>query len=208
VYAQYPTIAVREPSVLAPWGHTYCMAFHTFPVENADALEDPSRYRYCSREELVAMLSPSPHSVVADLGSGTGFFTDDVAPFAETVHAVDAQEGMHEKYREKGVPENVELVTAEVADLPFGDGELDRAFSTMTYHEFATEDSLEELRRVIREGGLLVTVDWTSEGSQESGPPTEERFDLQTAIEHHREAGFAIEEASTRPETFVLVARA
>jgi ubiquinone/menaquinone biosynthesis C-methylase UbiE len=184
------------------------MGFHTFPVENADALEDPSRYRHCSREELVAMLDPSPHSTVADLGSGTGFFTDDVAPFAETVYAVDAQAGMHEKYREKGVPDNVELVTAGVTDLPLADGDLDRAFSTMTYHEFAGEGALAELKRVIRDGGLLVTVDWTAEGSQESGPPTEERFDLATAIEHHHEAGFVVEDASARPETFALVARA
>jgi ubiquinone/menaquinone biosynthesis C-methylase UbiE len=183
------------------------MGFHTFPVENADALEDPSRYRYCSREELLSALDVAPESTVADLGSGTGFYTDDVAPFAGTVYAVDAQEGMHEKYREKGIPDNVDPVTAGVGNLPFADDHLDRAFSTMTYHEFAGDGTLAELSRVIRENGLLVTVDWTAQGAGESGPPTAERYDLAAALSHHRDAGFTVEEATTRPETFVVVAR-
>ena len=183
------------------------MAFHTYPLERADALEDPSRYRYCSREELLAALSVESNDIVADLGSGTGFYTDDVAPFVEQVYAVDVQEGMHDRYREKGVPGNVELVTAEVEELPLDDGALDAAFSTMTYHEFATPAALAELRRVLSPDGRLVTVDWSAEGAGESGPSRDERFDLDRAVEHHREAGFAVERTEARPETFLLVAR-
>ncbi|MFC4451437.1 class I SAM-dependent methyltransferase [Halorussus aquaticus] len=115
------------------------MGFHTFDPESADRLEDESRYRYLSREELVGALAlgSDRDDTVADLGSGTGFYTDDVAPFAGEVRAIDVQAEMHELYREKGVPQNVELMTADVGDLPFADGELDAAFSTMTFHEFA-----------------------------------------------------------------------
>jgi len=117
------------------------MGYHTFPVDRADALEDPGRYRYCSREELLTMLEPSADGVVADLGSGTGFYADDVAPFVETLYAVDVQSPMHDRYREKGVPESVEFVTAEVSSLPFNDDHLDGAYSTMTYHEYAPTTS-------------------------------------------------------------------
>jgi ubiquinone/menaquinone biosynthesis C-methylase UbiE len=181
------------------------MAFHTYPLDRADALEDPSRYRFCSREELLAALDLVGTAVVADLGSGTGFYTDDVAPFAGTVYAVDVQPGMHERYREKGLPGNVETVTAGVANLPFDDGALDAAFSTMTYHEFATPESLAELRRVLAPDGRLVTVDWTAAGSGEEGPPTDERFDLATARDHATDAGFEVLHAQARPETFMLV---
>ncbi|PSQ15917.1 SAM-dependent methyltransferase [Halobacteriales archaeon QS_8_69_26] len=183
------------------------MGFHTYPIERAEALRDPERYRYCSREELLAAISPDPAATVADLGSGTGFYTDDVAPAVGTVYAVDVQEAMHDLYRDHGVPETVDLVTAEVGDLPFDDGELDRAFSTMTYHEFAGDGALDELSRVLRDGGVLVTVDWTSEGSGEEGPPTEQRYSLTDAMGHHRDAGFEVVEAEDRPETFKLVAR-
>lgn len=182
------------------------MGFHTFPVERADALEDESRYRYCSREELVGALALDGDETVADLGSGTGFYTDDVAPFAGTVYAVDVQSAMHDAYREKDVPANVEFVTASVGDLPFDDGELDAAFSTMTYHEYADESTLAELRRVLAPGARLVTVDWSANGAGESGPPTDERFAVDDATSALAATGFDVAHASERPETFLVVA--
>lgn len=182
------------------------MAFHTYPVERADALDDESRYRVCSRDELVGAIDPDPGAVVADLGSGTGFYTDDVAPFVDVLYGIDVQSAMHELYRENGVPEAVELVTAAVEELPFEDGELDVAYSTMTYHEYATEAALAEIDRVLAAGGRHVVVDWSAAGRGERGPPLDERFELKTAREHHDDAGFTVETASERPETFVLVA--
>jgi ubiquinone/menaquinone biosynthesis C-methylase UbiE len=181
------------------------MGYHTYDPANADALEDPSRYEYVSVEELLALFDPN--GVVADLGSGTGFYTDDVAPYAETLHAVDVQEEMHERYRRKGVPENVECVTAEMSDLPFDDASLDCAFSTMTYHEFASDAALDELARVVAPNGLVGIADWTRNGTGEEGPPTSERYALDDALTAFGDAGFEIEHADERRETFVLSAR-
>lgn len=181
------------------------MGFHTFEMERADALEDPSRYEYVSVDELLALFEPA--GIVADLGSGTGFYTDDVAPYAETVHAVDVQGEMHEFYNEKGAPDNVAFVTAEVADLPFADDALDGAFSTMTYHEFATDEALAELARVLRPGGLVGIADWSAEGDGDAGPPRAERFAASDAREAFTSAGFDVERAAERRETFVLRAR-
>jgi len=183
------------------------MGFHTFDAEKAEKLEDESRYRYVSREELVGSLDPSDGDVVADLGSGTGFYTDDVAPHVGQLYAVDVQEPMHDQYREKGVPENVSLVTANVAELPFDDGELDGAFSTMTFHEFAGADALAEVSRVLADDGRLVVADWSGSGSGESGPPVDERFDVDEASELLTDAGFTVEQGYERPETFFLVAQ-
>jgi ubiquinone/menaquinone biosynthesis C-methylase UbiE len=182
------------------------MGFHTFPIDRADALEDASRYRYCSREELLELLAPGSDDVVADLGSGTGFYTDDVAPFVETVYAVDVQSAMHDRYREKGVPSTVEFVTSEISSLPFDDDGLDGAFSTMTHHEYASDDAFAELARVIRPGGNLVTVDWSADGRGEDGPSVDERFSLDDAVSQLEAAGFTVEAARNRPETFALVA--
>lgn len=183
------------------------MGFHTFDVDRAAALDDEGRYRYCSREELLSYLDPDPGAVVADLGSGTGFYTDDVAPRVGTCYAVDVQEEMHEFYREKGVPDGVEFVTADVASLPFDDDELDAAFSTMVYHEFAGDEAFAELARVVRPGGRLVTVDWSKTGDGADGPPTDERFGLGDAVTAFEANGFDVVAATTRAETFVCVAR-
>lgn len=185
------------------------MGFHTFDADGADRLENAARrYRYCSAEELLGALSLSGTERVADLGSGTGFYTDDVAPHAGTVHAVDVQDAMHDYYRRKGVPENVELVTAEVADLPVADDSLDAAYSTMTYHEFASEAALAEIGRVLGSDGRLVTVDWSADGDGEAGPPLDERYDVDDASAAIESAGFDVVSADGRTETFVIVATA
>lgn len=183
------------------------MGFHTFPIDRADALEDPSRYRYCSREELLELLDPQPTDVVADLGSGTGFYADDVAPFVGTLYAVDVQSAMHDRYREKGLPDGVEPVTSAVDTLPFEDDALDAAYSTMTHHEYAGSEAFAELARVLGPGARLVTVDWSADGSGDSGPPLDERFDLADAIGQFEDAEFDVEIARDRPETFAVVAR-
>ncbi|WP_410764632.1 class I SAM-dependent methyltransferase [Haloferax sp. DFSO60] len=183
------------------------MGFHTFDADSASKLEDPSRYRSLSREELLSYIDPDPSATIADLGSGTGFYTDDIAPYVAHVYAVDVQEEMHERYREKGVPENAELVTADVADLPFSDDELDGAFSTMTFHEFATDESMAELARVVRPGGRVTVVDWTATGEGHTGPPTDERFALGDAVEMFEAVGFTVTHAVSRNETFVCIVR-
>ncbi len=108
------------------------MGFHTFDADKAEKLEDLSRYQYLSVDELLATFEPRLDDTVADIGSGTGFYTDEIAPHVEKVYAVDVQPAMHETYQEKGVPENVEFVTAEAADMPFDDDALDAVVSTMT----------------------------------------------------------------------------
>src|SRR5699024_4662304 len=158
------------------------MGHHTFDADGADKLERPERrYRFLSTEELLWALALSPADTVADLGSGTGFFTDDIAPHAREVYAVDIQEAMHEYYEEKGVPANVELVTTGVDDLPFETETIDAAFSTMTFHEFASDDALAEVRRVLAPTGRIVIGDWSATGTGENGPPLDERYSADTA---------------------------
>ena len=182
------------------------MGHHTFDVGRADELEDAAfRYRHLSVEELLWHLSPAPDDVAVDLGSGTGFYTDDVAPRVDRLHAVDVQAEMHDLYRQKDVPENVELVTAGVDDLPFPDAHFDAALATMTYHEFAGPAALDEIARVVRPGGRLVVVDWSADGEGDTGPPTDERFSATEASSALRDRGFETEFEATRAETFVLV---
>jgi ubiquinone/menaquinone biosynthesis C-methylase UbiE len=181
------------------------MGHHTFDPDRAAALEDESRYRFLSWDELHTLLAPHDGMCVADLGSGTGFYTDDVAAVVDRCYAVDVQDAMHDLYREKGVPDNVDLVTAEVGDLPLDDDALDAAYSTMTYHEFAGPAAAEELARVCRPGARLVTVDWSADGEGEAGPSLDHREDLAHAVGTLEGAGFRTVEAATRPETFVHV---
>jgi ubiquinone/menaquinone biosynthesis C-methylase UbiE len=183
------------------------MGHHTFDADRAATLEDPEqRYSVLSAEELRWALDCAPTDTVVDLGSGTGFYTDDVAVDAGDVYAVDLQEAMHEFYREKGLPANVEVVTAPIDDMPFDTNSADRAFSTMTYHEFASEAAVTEIRRVIRPGGRLVVADWAAKGEGERGPPLAERYSLDEAVATLNQGGFDVEFEAARSETYLIVA--
>ena len=182
------------------------MGFHTFDVERAEQLEDPARFRYCSAEELRAAVSAAEGETVLDVGSGTGFYTEIVAADAGAVIAFDLQTEMHELYRENDPDESVSFVTGGADSLPFDADSIDAAFSTMTYHEFATAASLSELHRVLRPGGRLVTIDWDGNGPEEAGPPNDERYGLGEAASAMDAAGFRIAAAERRVETMLILA--
>jgi len=178
---------------------------HTFPAENADRLEDAvARYRRVSAEELCWALD-LPGGTVLDVGSGTGFYADDVAPRADRVVGLDVQPAMHTYYREKGIPENVRLVAASGDAVPLTDGSVDAAYATMTYHELPRARTLAELARVLADGGRVVLADWSADGEGESGPPLDERFTADDAASHLREVGFSVVHEAVRPETFLVV---
>lgn len=181
------------------------MAPEPYDDERIERLQDPEAFRYCSGEELRAYLSPSPDWRVADLGSGTGRFTDELAPVADTVYAVDARPGLHAVYRDTGVPDSVEPVTADFSSLPFPDGHLDGTVSLRTYHHgFA--DALDEVARVLRPGGRLVVLDWSATGAGDrEGKLRDHYVDLATAQSALLDAGFAIPVARERHETFLIV---
>lgn len=179
---------------------------HTFDPANADRLDDVSRYRYCSRDELVRLIDPSPETLTLDLGSGTGFYTTDVAPHTGSVVGIDVQPAMQAIFQDHGVPANTQLVTAEIDQMPLQTGMIDVAFSTMTFHEFATPSALLEVGRVLRSDGRFVTVDWSANGVGDAGPPREDCVTAGEAEEMVADAGFNVVRAEERVETFTVLA--
>lgn len=178
------------------------MEDHIMDAERAAMLEDKSRCRIVSQEELLGAIDRD--DTVIDIGSGTGFFTDDLANGAERVYAVDFQEQMHEYYREKGLPENVETVHARASEIQIEDA--DAIFSILSLHEIDLDRSLERFRDVLGADGTLFIVDWSGAAETENIPPREKLYDVDTAREHLG-AFFDIVDAEERFDTFRIVAR-
>jgi len=78
----------------------------------------------------------------------------------------------------------------------------------MTYHEFASEQALSEISRVLTSQGTFVVVDWAASGSGTHGPPVDERFSVTEAASALRQHGFTVEFEAVRPETFLVTATA
>lgn len=177
------------------------MEDHIMDAENADKLEKESRYSKVSREELLAEI---PEEMICiDIGSGTGFFTDDIAVKAEKVYAVDFQEQMHEYYRSKGLPENVETVVSKASELETEDADV--ICSIFSLHEIELEKSLKRFREILKDDGKIIVYDWSKNAETDDIPPREKLFTAEEASEKFSEY-FNMKTSGERYDTFKLVA--
>lgn len=98
---------------------------------------------------------------VVELSAGTGALTHRLAPLVRAYTATDVSEPMMSVAREHDVPgtEQVTWIPADVHDLPLESGSADLVVSSLGPFQ-DSDNALEEARRVMRPGGLLVAVTW------------------------------------------------
>lgn len=169
--------------------------------ERAEMLEKKERYRILSREEILGEIEKD--ETVADIGSGTGFFTDDMAEKAGKVYGIDFQEEMHQYYRKKGLPENVELKHSKASKIEL-EG-LDTVFSILSLHEIDLEKTLEKLSDALKEDGKVFIVDWSKNAETENIPPREKLYTAEEASEKVSKH-FKVEKSVERYDTFLIKA--
>ena len=101
--------------------------------------------------------------VVLEVGAGPGLTTDAIRQMVPNLTAVELDEELASKLAERFAVTNVEVVCADAARLPFEDDLFSCALMFTMLHHVPTaafqERVFEELRRVLRPGGLLVGSD-------------------------------------------------
>jgi ubiquinone/menaquinone biosynthesis C-methylase UbiE len=99
---------------------------------------------------------------VLDVGTGTGALAFALAPRVREVVAVDSDSAMLAQAR-VAAPDNVEVLEADAARLPFDDFSFDVGATLRTLHHVRRpEVAVSELVRVTRPGGTLLVVDQTA----------------------------------------------
>ena len=142
---------------------------HVMGHLGAGWLERPERERQERTDLLIAGLSLSEDSVVADIGAGTGYFTFPVAQRVSRgkVFSVDIQPEMLARIARRKALENVanvETVLGEADDPKLPDNEIDLAFIVDAYHEFSFPREMgERLKESLKPGGQLVLVEYRAE---------------------------------------------
>lgn len=118
----------------------------------------------------VKLLQISPGAVVADVGAGSGYYTEllakQVGPRGK-VYASDIQAGMlsliRERVREKNLS-NVEVVQATLDNPNLPENRLDLVILVDVYHEFSKpQQMLRAIRASLKPGGRLVLLEYRKE---------------------------------------------
>lgn len=114
-------------------------------------------------QRMASQFDSRQYQWAADLGTGAGFTAFAMADYSHMVVATDPTEPMLEQARRLGRERGLTNLafTRNVAEaLPFADGSLDLVTSRVAGHHFADlERALDEVRRVLKAGGVLLMAD-------------------------------------------------
>jgi SAM-dependent methyltransferase len=152
-------------------------------------LERPAREREERTDLLIESLPVEADSVVADIGSGTGYFSFPVARRVPQgrVLAVDIQPEMldiieHRKSK-LGVT-NIEPVLGSIDDPALPDDGVDLIFIVDAYHEFSHPYEMGvAMRDALRPGGQLVLIEYRAEDRSVSIKPLHKMSEAQVKKE-------------------------
>src|SRR6185503_5428580 len=113
-------------------------------------------------EQAIAKMQIPANAVVLDVGCGSGWAARLIATQASQGHVIgiDVSDEMIRlaSDQSRDFP-NLEFKVASAESLPFGDAKFSHAFSMESLYYYADiEAAAREIRRVLRPGGLFVTV--------------------------------------------------
>lgn len=94
---------------------------------------------------------------VLDLGCGTGISTRQLAEFFSVV-GCDPDHKMLAEARKYKSKHKVKYILGSAEVLPFKDSEFDAVTAFASFHWFQKDEALQEIKRVLKPGGLLFVV--------------------------------------------------
>ncbi len=115
----------------------------------------------CMRDRIIAKAKLPKGAIVADIGTGTGFFAAGLAKPAAIVYGFDASVEMIKVARRNlEVFPNVELRQCQGEGIPLPDQILDGVFANMYLHHTPDPQvAIEEMTRLLKPGGVLCITD-------------------------------------------------
>ena len=141
-------------------------------TENAAFFDRPERDSEERPELLMRALAIPRGATVADLGSGTGYFTWRLAEAVGNtgkVFAVDVQQAMLDRTKAAVAErklDNVEYVLVTETDPRLPAGGLDLVFMAYAYHEFGDPPAtMAAVRRSLKPGGRIVVLEYAKESN-------------------------------------------
>lgn len=177
----------------------------------AHIFDDPKRDAWQKPHEVIQALALKPDAVIADIGSGTGYFS---ARFANMVpkgrvYGVDTEPDMVKYLAERARREGLKNVTA-IAGAP-EDPRLpetaDLIILVDVYHHIENRERyFSRLQKSLKSGGHLAVIDFRMDSPE--GPPRSVRIAPQRVKDELKRAGYTLaQEHDFLPNQYFLVFR-
>jgi SAM-dependent methyltransferase len=171
--------------------------------------DDPARDAWQKPDEVIRTLALASDALVADIGSGTGYFAVGLARAVPKghVYGADIEPDMVRYLAERGRREGLANLTS-VAAAP-GDPKLPRpvdlALVVNTYHHIAERPAyFRRLRQSLRQGGRVAIIDFLPDAP--AGPPRQARIPALVVKEEMGRAGYGlVNEHTFLPHQYFLI---
>lgn len=187
-----------------------------FHGDRAKFLMSEERKRFHDPQTVLKSIGVKPGMVMADLGSGPGFFTVPMAQLAGEngcVYAVDGNQTMLDALKENlanaGVnPNVVKIINSDVCSTGIPDASVDLVLFANLLHEVGDRKAFfQELLRISKPDACIVDLDWKKTPT-EHGPPMKERLSEAEASAVFAENGFTVAKmVDVGPYHYLLVGR-
>ena len=178
----------------------------------ARVFDDPARDEWQKPHQVIQALNLAPGSVVADVGSGTGYFSIRLAHFIPKgrVFGVDTEPDMVKYLAERAKRDGLANVTAVAGqpDDPRLPAKADLVMMVDVYHHVADRSQyFRKLRNSLKPGGRVAIIDFKQDSPM--GPPTSERITPARVKAELSSAGYElVEEHRFLPNQYFLIFRA
>ncbi|HME09332.1 MAG TPA: class I SAM-dependent methyltransferase [Bryobacteraceae bacterium] len=168
---------------------------HSFsnPEEWAKRFDGPERDAWQLPDRVLATLDVKPGQLVADIGSGTGYFSVRLAklPAAPKVYGCDIEPSMVNYLRDRAAKEGLTNLVAvqAAADTPNLPEPVDLILIVDTYHHIGNRAVyFRKLAGSLKPGGRIAIVDFKLDSPE--GPPAQFRFSPAKLRSEMSKAGF------------------
>ncbi len=173
--------------------HPDHMEHHFDPEASAKSFDDPARDAWQMPDRVIASLGLKPGAIVADIGSGTGYFSVRLAKAAAKVYGCDIEAGMtkylHDRAAKEGLANVVAVqASAESPNLP---EPVDVVLIVDTYHHIGNREAyFRGLQKSLKPGGRVAIIDFKVDSPE--GPPKEFRFSRKQFESEMGKAGYKL----------------